>query len=464
MSFIAIVYIFFGAVGQYLVSDSMIVSLCVTMISLILAIFWRKKSPAWKWFLLCVPINAIGLIWDGWYFFTIPALWNTLFGICLSVAARREFLGDEETVVDAESGEHRRMTRKERKADRKKRTLLQFFASVGRGFVIGFSALMVLNTFAPAVPLTFLRNHLYHTKNVFEAAQREELLPGGVRRITDIQYDQEYPNGFLDITYAPNPVKPDPMTVIYIHGGGFIWGDKMNGDPNARDRKYEYGTIANLVAAGYNVVSMNYVLTPEYTHPTPIKQLNHGLRYLKDHAGEWDLNMDSVAFAGVSAGGNLEGVLANIQTNPLCAAVVGEEPVFTNGELKGLIFESALIDYHLFGDAHGLFYNYLFYNMGRLYFRINDLKYDRRMNNANVTQYVTNRFPPSFISDGNTDTFYDQAYALYEGLNNLGVYAELCFYSVDEAGILWHGYEESGNEWSQKTMQRMILFLHKIDR
>ena len=469
MSFTALVYVFFGALGQYLVSNSRIVSLCMVVASLVFAIFWFKKDRMWKWFLLCILINAVGLIRDGWYFYTIPALWNVFYGILLAVYARREFLDEPPTEAadsdgeDGESEQPQKMTRKEKRESRKRRTLLQFFASVGRGFVIVFAALTVLNTFAPGIPLGFLRNHIYHTENVFEAAQREEILPGGIRRIADIQYDSEYPNGFLDITYAPNPVKPNPMTVIYIHGGGFVWGDKMNGDPNARVRKYEYGTIANLLAAGYNVVSMNYALTPEYIYPTPIKQLNHGLRYLKNHADEWNLNMQSVAFAGVSAGGNLEGVLANIQTNPLCAAVIGEEPVFTKGELKGVIFESALIDYHHFGDAHAPYYNYLFYNMGRLFFHINDLKYDRRINNANVTQYVTKKFPPSFISDGNTGTFYEQAYALYEGLNNLGVYTELCFYPVEEAGILRHGYEENGNEWSQKTMQRMILFLRKID-
>ena len=475
MSFIGLFYIFFGALGQYLVSHSRIVSLIVVLASLLFTILFiriyagDRRYTMWRWFFACILINAAGLIRTGWYWYTLPAVWNVFFGILLLQFGHRAW--DIEVFRERERRKRKRQsqalsgrtTRREKRAARRKRTFFRFLSSAGKGFVFIFAGLMLLNTFAPSVPLKFLRNHLYHTRNITEAEQKEEILTGGVRKVSDIQYDTEFPNGFLDITYAPNPVQPDPMTVIFIHGGGFVWGDKTDGDPNAMVRKYEYGTIANLVGAGYNVVSMNYALTPEYTYPIAIKQLNHGLRYLKQHADEWGLNMNAIALAGVSAGGNLEGVLANIQTNPVCAAVIGEEPVFTDGELKGVIFESSLIDYHRFGETHNHYYDYLFYTMGRVYFHINDLKHDRRMNNANIIQYVTNQFPAAFISDGNTATFYEQAFALNEGLTDVGVYSELNYYSTEEAGRLRHGFEENGSEWSRKTMQRIVLFLQKID-
>ena len=475
MSFIGLFYIFFGALGQYLVSHSRMVSLITVLASLLFTILFirlyagDRNYTMWRWFFACTLINAAALIRTGWYWFTIPAVWNVFFGILLLAFGHRAW--DIEVFRERERRRRKRTretlsgrtTRKEKRDARRKRTIFRFLSSAGKGFVFIFAGLMLLTTFAPSVPLKFLRNSLYNTRNVTEAEQKEEVLTGGFRKVSDIRYDTEYPNGFLDITYAAAPARPDPMTVIYIHGGGFVWGDKANGDPNAAVRKYEYGTIANLAGAGYNVVSMNYALTPEYTYPTAIKQLNHGLRYLKQHAGELGLNMESVAFAGVSAGGNLEGVLANIQTNPMCAAVVGEEPVFTNGEVKGVIFESSLLDYHRFGETHNHYFDYLFFTMGRVYFHINDLKYDRRMNNANILQYITNRFPAAFISDGNTATFYEQAFALHEGLNDLGVYTELNYYPVEEAGWLRHGFEENGSEWSRKTMQRMVLFLQKVD-
>ena len=499
MSFIGLLYIFFGALGQYLVSHSRVVSLIMVLASLFFAVlFFRdNRNRIWRWFAACVVINVPALIRPGWYFFTVPAVWNTFYGFLLLAFGRKawdiEVFRERErrrsgrraarldkkrdqgqtggrirtdlssVQMQEENGLRQNTTKREKQAARQKRTVFRFLSSAGKGFVFIFAALMLLNTFAPQVILHFLRDNLYHTENVTEAEMTEEIVYGGARRISNIRYDAEVPNGFLDITYAPDPQKADPMTVIFIHGGGFVWGDKSDGDPNARVRKYEYGTIANLAATGYNVVSMNYALTPEYTYPTAIKQLNRGLRYLKEHADEWGLNMQSIALAGVSAGGNLEGVLVNIQTNPLCAAVVGEEPVFTNGEIKGAIFESSLLDYHRFGETHSHYFDYLFYNMGRVYFHVNDLKYDKRMNNANISEYVTNRFPPAFISDGNTGTFYEQAFGLHEGLAGLGVYTELNFYPREEAGFLHHGFEEDGTEWSRKTMQKMVLFLQKVD-
>ena len=252
------------------------------------------------------------------------------------------------------------------------------------------------------------------------------------------------------------------MTVVYFHGGGFIWGDKESGDPNARSHNSGNNLIGRLTDAGYNVVSMNYALTPEYTFPTAIKQLNHGLRYLKEHAGEWGLNMDSVVFAGFSAGANLEGVLANIQTNPGCAAAIGEEPVLTEQELKGVIFEGCLVDYHRFADTDDYLYDYLFYTMGRLYFRANDLVHNRRAGSCNIMDHLSENYPPSFISDGNRGTYFRQASELHEKLKELGVYTELNYYPPEEAGDLWHGFEEENTVWSEQTMQKIILFLRRV--
>lgn len=471
MSFIGLLYIFFGSLGQFLVNGSRILSLVMTCASCLFAVLFyrRKRRIVWKWFAASTVVNSIGLFSTGWYFFTLPALWNVFWGILLLISGRRGW----NIEVFRERERRRRKTREARRAKalsrhekqraRRTRIILRFLVSAGKGFVFVFAVTMLLFTFAPGMSLRFLRENMHHTLNRTEAVQREEMLSGGLRRFTDICYDTEIPNGYLDIIYAPVSAEAEPMTVIYIHGGGFVWGDKAEGDPNVRIRTAVNSTIMTLAKAGYNVVSMNYALAPEYPYPFAIKQLNRGLRYLKEHAQEWHLNMESVAFAGFSAGGNLEGVLANIQTNPLCAAVVGEEPVLSGGELKGIIFEGSLLDYHRFGDTGDAYYDYAFYTMGRVYFGSNDLMHDKRVNDCNILPYVTKDFPPSFISDGNTGTYYRQAAELYEILTELGIYAELNYYPVEEAGILGHGFEEDGSEWSDLTMQKMIRFLQRID-
>ena len=253
------------------------------------------------------------------------------------------------------------------------------------------------------------------------------------------------------------------MMEIFLHGGGFVFGDKAVGDPLESDDGYENSQICHIVRAGYNVVSMNYVLAPDYRFPVALKQLNRGLKYLRDNAGNLGLDMKKVVLAGVSAGGNLGGLLCNIQTNPEYAALVDEEPVFADGVIRGIVLEGGLLDIHRFGAVHDLHTDYLFYNMGRVYLGINDIVHDKRADISDVMSFATEKFPPAFISDGNTATFYDQAMDFDRILNELGVYSELKYYPVSQAGKLMHGYEEAGGEWSERTMEEMIVFLQKID-
>ena len=80
----------------------------------------------------------------------------------------------------------------------------------------------------------------------------------------DVQYDRSLPNGYLDIYYPADMANSKPLTVIYIHGGGYIWGDKASGDPNAGNNAFDASLTYQLVDAGYPVISMNYALAPEY--------------------------------------------------------------------------------------------------------------------------------------------------------------------------------------------------------
>ena len=51
--------------------------------------------------------------------------------------------------------------------------------------------------------------------------------------ISEINYDSEYPNGFLDITYPDENRDVERPTLFYFHGGGFFAGSKNMGDPLA---------------------------------------------------------------------------------------------------------------------------------------------------------------------------------------------------------------------------------------
>ena len=125
----------------------------------------------------------------------------------------------------------------------------------------------------------------------------------GVYVRANIAYADEYPNSYLDIRYASDPAAVDSAThptMVYIHGGGWFYGSKTKGDPmSVESSNYMMDSI---VKDGYNLVSMDYALRPDYGFPVPMEQLDQCVRFLQEHAAEYGLDMTNVYFFGQSAG------------------------------------------------------------------------------------------------------------------------------------------------------------------
>ncbi len=100
----------------------------------------------------------------------------------------------------------------------------------------------------------------------------------------------------LDL-YVPEGSGPFPLIVV-VHGGGFMMGDKG-----------EVPGIDALLAAGYAVASVNYRLSGEALYPAQIQDVKAAVRWLRAHAGEYNLNPDKFGAWGASAGGNLVSLL-----------------------------------------------------------------------------------------------------------------------------------------------------------
>mmetsp|Transcript_8867 Transcript_8867/g.14852 ORF Transcript_8867/g.14852 Transcript_8867/m.14852 type:complete len:271 (+) Transcript_8867:161-973(+) len=92
---------------------------------------------------------------------------------------------------------------------------------------------------------------------------------------------------------------PPVPCVLYIHGGGWRGGDK-NPVP-------EWALA--LRQRGYHVASANYRLSWTDTHPAQIEDVESAVRYLKDHAGTYNLNPAKIVAIGASAGGHLVSLL-----------------------------------------------------------------------------------------------------------------------------------------------------------
>ncbi len=84
---------------------------------------------------------------------------------------------------------------------------------------------------------------------------------------------------------------PRPI-LVYIHGGGWIGGDKGSGTPN----------VDWYLKKGISVAAINYRLTGIAPLPAPVHDATRGIQFLKSKAEEWNIDKDRIVLTGGSAG------------------------------------------------------------------------------------------------------------------------------------------------------------------
>lgn len=118
----------------------------------------------------------------------------------------------------------------------------------------------------------------------------------------------------LDV-YTPKSVERAAPVIMYIHGGGWGGGDKIN------DIVTDYG--AEIVKNNMALVSVNYRFAPASTYPAQSNDIECAITYLKAHASELHIDMTRMGMFGDSAGGQLASMAAfNSPNKQLIKAVV----------------------------------------------------------------------------------------------------------------------------------------------
>ncbi len=88
--------------------------------------------------------------------------------------------------------------------------------------------------------------------------------------------------------------------LVYYHGGGWVFGSLDSVDRSCR-------ALAN--ASGCVIISVDYRLAPEHKFPAAVEDADAALRYVAEHAAEFNIDPNRIAVGGDSAGGNLAAVV-----------------------------------------------------------------------------------------------------------------------------------------------------------
>lgn len=277
---------------------------------------------------------------------------------------------------------------------------------------------------------------------------KNELKENGQYLISEIKYDNEYPNSYLDVIYPNANREVDRPTLFYFHGGGYFAGSKNMGDPLvASEATY---LLDDICASGYNIVNVDYALVPEFHFPVPLIQANKAFAYINEHAEEYHLNMNNVVIMGSSAGAIMASQLGSIITNPEYAKLLGITPSITPEKVKAVVIDDAPLDYKKFPLMTKIIIgNYI---KGSIYLNDNEVK---KYNNI---LSLTANYPSAFLLGSE---YYSDMVTMSNKLKELG-----CDYKFVGDKTQEHCFVsgERTNPVAKDAFDKMIAFLNEKTR
>lgn len=319
------------------------------------------------------------------------------------------------------------------------------------GIVIVISAIIYTAFQVSPWPSALLVGDLFEQNSHKVSQALEKYVPGSVASTLNVQYKTDDEDAYLDVYYPRDTVKQLP-TIVWVHGGGWISGDKSN--------------IANylkiLAAKGYTTISIGYSIAPEKKYPTPVLQTNEALGYINRNADYLHVDPKQIVMAGDSAGSQIAAQVATLSTSNDYAKILGVAPQLQKEQIKGMLLNCGAYDISLADSGSNdtgakLLHTFLWSYSGK-----KDFMNDKDLMKASVINYVTKDFPPSFITAGNGDPLLEQSVRFSKKLQSLNVEVSDLFYEKNYSPELQHEYQFNLDQDAGKlALKQMEAFLEK---
>ena len=120
--------------------------------------------------------------------------------------------------------------------------------------------------------------------------------PGTVQVVDGVEYA---PGRLADVYLPVEAAKPVP-TILFLHAGGWLHGDRKVGPDLGRF----------FTQRGFAMVSIDYRLSDEALFPAAVHDVKTAVRWMRSVAGEYGFNPNRIGVWGLSAGGHLAALAA----------------------------------------------------------------------------------------------------------------------------------------------------------
>lgn len=303
-------------------------------------------------------------------------------------------------------------------------------------------------------PSVLLIRYAFNRGGVKSSAKLEKHVPAGVSARLNEHYDANDMDASFDVYYPAGIENTDSLllTIVWIHGGGWVSGTK--------DHIANYCKI--LASKGYAVVALDYSIAPGHHYPTPVKQVNTALSYLKNNGKPLHIDANRIVLGGDSAGANIAAQVANIISEPSYSNVLSIVPTVDRGALRGAVLFCGPYDARAveLEGTMGFFIKSIVWS----YSGTRDFEQDSLFATVSVINYVSDSFPPTFISVGNGDPLSLQSHAFAHVLTSNKVYVDSLFYPDTYTPELPHEYQFNlDTEAGMLSLERLVKFLAGLD-
>jgi acetyl esterase/lipase len=199
--------------------------------------------------------------------------------------------------------------------------------------------------------------------------------------------------------------------LVYFHGGGFVIGNLDTVDRTLR-------ALCN--ASGCVIISVDYRLAPEHKFPAAVNDAVAAVKYVSEHAAEFDVDPTRIAVGGDSAGANLATVAC------LIARERGGPPI----AFQLLVYP--MVDYlddrpsvQEFAEGHFLTRSMIRYFWNHYLVRLDDGLHPHA---SPMLAPSLEGMPPALVITAECDPLRDQGEAYAERLSDAGASVALMRY------------------------------------
>ncbi|MBQ8834254.1 MAG: alpha/beta hydrolase fold domain-containing protein [Oscillospiraceae bacterium] len=240
-------------------------------------------------------------------------------------------------------------------------------------------------------------------------------LPQGITECRNISYGPYGDDSLLDVYYPDGTTEALP-TIVSIHGGGYVYGNK--------EIYRRYGM--DMARRGFALVNFNYRLAPKWKFPTPLADTNAVLEWVVQNHTRYHLDPQRIILVGDSAGAQLASHYAAIHTNSDFAAHFDLKLPKVRIVALGLncgMYDAAA---QAAGPRKGLALDYL----GR--------KLPADDPRLRVLDAITDNYPPAFITTACHDFLRENAEPMWEHLTKKGIPCQWKCYGTEEDKTVGH--------------------------